>query len=194
MLLEKGMQMMWGRTTDVLVGYLSNHSETIPPGQWIKLAELDKQDLKQAQFTALKYTSDVEGIGGHAFVDGPLQVTIRIASDMQREVGSMAVTFYDEHGTKLVNCDTVTLGLPVQLRPGSNEFTIRIAELHLNPGIYTVGLWLANLQYSVLDRKDSAARFEVLDSPWTAGNVRPKFDGLVSCTFELQSERMKGAW
>ncbi len=36
MLLDKGKQLMWGRTNEVLVEYLSGHTETIAPGRWLK--------------------------------------------------------------------------------------------------------------------------------------------------------------
>ena len=189
MLLDKGKRLMWGRTNEVLVEYLSGHTETIAPGRWLTLESQDRQ-LKQAYFTALRYNSNIEDTGGHAFVDGPLDISVRVSSDLNREVGSMAITFYDEHGTKLVNCDTIALGAPVQLRARQNEFTIRIAQLHLNPGVYTLGLWLAS-QHSALDWTDNAARLEVLDSPWTVGSARPPFDGAVSCSYELMSDVAK---
>jgi lipopolysaccharide transport system ATP-binding protein len=185
MLLDKGKQVMWGRTTEVLVGYLSDQAATIPPAEWVELTRDIEHPPRQAWFVALRYSSEVVEIGNHAYVDGPLEVVVRVMSDSFREVGSMAVTFYDEHGTKLVNCDTVTIGLPIQLSAGQNEFAFRISELHLNPGIYTVGLWLANVRYSVLDRIDSAARLEVIDALSTQGGVRPAFDGAVSSSFTL---------
>jgi lipopolysaccharide transport system ATP-binding protein len=186
LLLERGKSLMCGHTTEVLVRYLSDHSSaSIPPAQWIDVTDVERQRSHMAGFTALRYSSCVEAVSGHAYTDGPLDICLRIKSDAAREVGSMAVTFYDENGTKLINCDTVTLGSSVQLLPGLNEYTCRIAQLHLNPGVYTIGLWLANISHFVLDRADNIGRLEVLDAPSTVGNVRPEYDGVVTCSFQV---------
>lgn len=191
LLLDKGNLVMHDSTSKVLVHYLDTHTRTVTPVRWVRLRPANGQEKGGASFSALRYSSNVEAIGNHAYVDGPLDVSLRIRSDASRQVGSLAVTFYDAHGTKLVNCDTVSLGLPVQLEAGENELVVSIAQLHLNPGIYTVGLWLANLQHSVLDRIDSAFRIEILDRPGVVGSSRPEFDGSVSSSFFVTPSRGK---
>jgi hypothetical protein len=79
----------------------------------------------------------------------------------------------------------VRLGIKTALNPGENEFSIVIAGLHLNPGIYSLGLWMANNQRAALDELYDVARIEVLEPPNIFQQTRPRHDGLVSCDFTL---------
>ena len=50
----------------------------------------------------------------------------------------------EQYGTKVLNADTLHLDRTVSLRQGRNRLRLRIACVHLSPGTYRVGLWLAD--------------------------------------------------
>jgi len=100
-------------------------------------------------------------------------------------VSSLAVTLYDPYGVKLVNADTLSLGRAIELKAGTNEVRLTIERLHLNPGSYTVGLWLANLG-NVFDRLDGALTVEVADLAEENLGGRAWSDGLVTSPFTIE--------
>ena len=106
-----------------------------------------------------------------------------IESDAPRSVSSVAVTIFDQYGTKLVNADSVSLGKSVELDRGRNQLTFRIDRLHLNPGVYIVGLWMAKTSGNVLDQIYSAIRIDVVDLEENEFGMR--IDGAVTCDFQL---------
>jgi hypothetical protein len=85
----------------------------------------------------------------------------------------------------MVNADTVSLGRMVQLQAGKNSLSFRIESLYLNPGFYTLGLWMANPAGEVYDTVPSAARIEVVDIEVEGLGTRPKADGMVPCKFDV---------
>jgi hypothetical protein len=104
-------------------------------------------------------------------------------------LGSVAVTFYTPEGTKLVNADTISLGRQIKLASGRNEVQLRINRLHLNPGSYILGLYLADPLGVVIDHIQSAFEITVADIETQKLGQRPVADGLVSCDFELIEPR-----
>ena len=98
--------------------------------------------------------------------------------------GSLAVTFYDEFGTKLVNADTIELGRIVALHQGRTVLGLRIHELHLRPGRYIVGLWLAEATGSVHDHVPTALQLEV--TALQESVLGASTPGLVSCHFDVR--------
>ena len=142
----------------------------------------------QARFTKFWYSSLNERLGFKPYCGGPVEFALSVYSDSARSVGSLAVTIYDQHGTKLVNADTVSLGQVVGLKQGRTLVRLRIKELHLNPGVYVLGLWLASPAGEVFDYLTSAAKIEVvaLESGTFGLGGRPGADGAVVCHFELE--------
>jgi lipopolysaccharide transport system ATP-binding protein len=104
-------------------------------------------------------------------------------ADAPRTVGSLAVTLYDRYGTKLVNADTMALGAPLQLQAGHNRVQLRIDQLHLNPGLYNLGLWVADPPSEVHDAVSTAMMLEVVETE--TQRIRVQEDGVVPCRFEL---------
>jgi hypothetical protein len=62
-----------------------------------------------------------------------------------------------------------------------------INRLHLNPGVYVVGLWLAKSAGNVLDQIYSAIRIDVVDLEEQEFGMR--IDGAVTCEFQLVAEQ-----
>lgn len=98
-------------------------------------------------------------------------------------MGSVAVTIFDRYGTKLVNADLLSLGRPVELREGENTLDVKIDQLHLNPGMYTIGLWVADPPSEVHDYIPSAALFEVVETE--SKDMRVQSDGIVPVKFSI---------
>jgi lipopolysaccharide transport system ATP-binding protein len=185
-LLERGRVAEAGPTESVVVRYLSNSQATVTPGDWVNVADLPREaGSNQARFTGVRHHSTA-AVDGHPRPDGTLEVAIIIDSDQARQVPSLAVTFYDRFNTKLVNADTLSLGQAVALKRGLNEIRLQIDSLHLNPGSYTLGLWLAAGSH-VYDHVPEASVVEIVDSEELALGGRPNCDGLVTCPFQCVS-------
>lgn len=183
LLLNKGHLVARGDTTDIIAQYLSTDSRTDGPNSWIDLSAISRSGTGKAKFKALSYSSLNSKCQNQPFPNGPLEFLLDISSEVARDVGSVAVTLYDQYGSKLVNVDTRALGKTISLEKGHNKIKLRIEELHLNPGIYTLGLWLADPPSEVHDSISSAFRVEVVD--FDSKRIRVQGDGLVTCDFQL---------
>jgi lipopolysaccharide transport system ATP-binding protein len=189
LLLERGKVAVSGSSQDVVASYWSTSLNAMSPDEWIDLADVSRKGTNQCRFSAVSYTSGNEKFSYQPYTSGPLEFGLEIESDDNRIVGSIAVTLYDQLGTKLINADTVTLGQSIPLRSGSNELRLRITQLHLNPGIYVLGLWLANPMGIVFDHIESAARIEVIAPESDQFGARPIADGVVTSEFTVVDVR-----
>src|SRR5207245_6530360 len=124
--------------------YLATYSHKARPTEWIDVSCVSRTGTGEARFAAAQYSSLNAATAFQPYSNGPLEFSLAIVSDSSRSVGSIAVALYSLSGTMFVNADTVSLGRPVHLQKGRNLVRFRIEKLHLNPGIYMVGLWLAN--------------------------------------------------
>ena len=185
MMLEHGQLVTYGGTDEVVMRYVSTSSSTVSPKNWIDLTRMSRRGTGRANFTGIWYSSDDETVDHQPYTDGPLEVSLAINSDASRTVGSIAVTLYDEYGTKLVNADTIALGQGVSLQEGENIVRLKIQELHLTPGIYVLGLWVADPPAEIYDYTDSAIRLEVVRHESEGFGLRPQADGSVVCNFDF---------
>lgn len=185
-LLDHGRLVMQGSTADVVESYLSSNStKSVSPNVWIDLSSCSREGSGKIQFSAISYTSDSQVLAFHPYTNGPLDFSIKLISDSSRSVGSIAVTIFDRYGTKLVNVDTLSLGRTIALKDGENILKLGIEQLHLNPGIYTIGLWAADPAIEVYDHIASAFLFEVIETE--KENIRVQSDGLVSVRFNINT-------
>ncbi len=181
-LLEKGVVTAAGPTADVVPQYLKIDTALLRPG-----VEHDLRDAPRAEGTGeARFTSVLchAGPSGSAAATGqPLRVDLGIWADARRDVDSISVVLFDRAGVKLVNADSMRLGRPVRLNQGHNTVRVVIDRLHLNPGSYVMGLWMAKRPVGVFDYVESAGEVEVLDT--SDEGLRPNADGLVECAFRL---------
>jgi hypothetical protein len=183
-LLNHGQVVMQGPTPMVIQKYLSTESTTLTmPGSWIDVSEMERDGTGEVKFTAVAYDSLNEATGCRPYANGPLEFSLDIFAHSAKTIDSLSVTLYDQYGTKLVNADTSSLGEEIYLQQGQNILKLKIKELHLNPGIYTLGLWMANPPGEVFDSMPSAFRIEVVDYKPNMAQVQA--DGLVTCAFDL---------
>jgi hypothetical protein len=89
----------------------------------------------------------------------------------------------------LVNVDTLSLGKSLDLTKGINTINFKIDQLHLNPGLYTMGLWAADPPVEVYDYLKSAALFEVVETE--DSKIRVHSDGIVSVNFQITRSELK---
>ncbi len=185
MLLEAGKLVATGNTPEVITRYLATNTGEVTPACWIDLGGMSRVGTGRARFLAVRYTSDNDQIGSQPYTDGPLEIALRIQSDTARAVGSFAATLYDEYGTNLVNANTMTLGHGVPLRQGENLVRLRIRQVHLNPGIYVLGLWMADEPAEIYDWIESAIKIEIVRLEAEGLGLRPVPDGKVVTEFDL---------
>jgi lipopolysaccharide transport system ATP-binding protein len=183
-LLNHGRLILHGDTPTVIKHYLANMNvDASAPKKWLDLSGYNRAGSGKVKIQAIYYSSDNEAIGYYPYTNGPLDVTFCLEANVARTVDSLALTIYDQYGTKLVNADTLSKGEPLSLKAGPNEIRLRINQLHLNPGIYSLGFWVANPPSEVFDSMPSAMKFEIIE--FEMDKIRVRADGLVTCDFEL---------
>ena len=187
LLLGSGELVAQGPTPEVVARYLGSGAAA-EPERWIDLTGLQRSGAGEARFRALRYSSGGEAAAGRPYTRGPLELLLEIEAAAARSVSGLGVTIYDRNGTKLVNADILSLGRVVDLRAGRNRIRLRIEALHLNPGTYVLGLWLADCGGTVLDYTDSALDLEVVDLERQGFGIRPVSDGVVECRFTVTEE------
>ncbi len=185
-LLDHGRLVAQDETSKIVEQYLVIAStKTAGPNSWIDFAEQKRNGNGAVRFIGISYSGDDPALRYYPRTNGALEISIRIFSKTKRSVGSIAVTVFDRYGTKLVNADTLSLGKSIDLRKGENLVKLKIDQVHLNPGLYTLGLWVADPPLEVYDLIPSAALFEVVEAE--KESIRVQADGLVPVKFEVIS-------
>jgi ABC-type polysaccharide/polyol phosphate transport system ATPase subunit len=187
-LLDRGRVLAVGNTSEMVQRYLELTTSEAAPGTWLDLSLARRSGSGAARFLALQYGSDPEAGRGLPWPRGPLVIRLAVQSDVPRARVSMAVFVADQHGSKLINADTENLDEPVNLPPGRSVWAFTIHELFLRPGLYLLGLWLADAGGDVLDRVEIAARIEVMDlqSDALGVGIDPRYAGVVICDFDVR--------
>lgn len=189
LMFEEGRLVASGDTAATVSRYLSSHSAKAAPNEWIDVSRCRRTGSGEVRFVEVRYSSLSQAVDDQPYSTGPLEFLLAIESDATRSVGSLAITLYSPVGTKLVNADTVLLGRTLTLRKGLNLVKLRIEKLHLNPGLYAAGLWLANPIGSrstggEYDHIESAFEIEVVPRAGGSGCTRDS-DGFVACQFDV---------
>jgi len=193
--IDKGMVVRDGAVGAVVESYRSRSDDRAEPARWIDLTAAERQGSAGAQFASVRFSSGRRALGGYPYPFGPLEFELQIASDADRTVQSLAVVIRSQGGTKLVNTDTASQGIPLHLSEGVNLVTIRIAALNLNPGVYTVGLWLAGsiAAATLIDHVESAFDMEVVSDGSLGFGATPRWGGAVATRFEVIQGRTEPA-
>jgi ABC-type glutathione transport system ATPase component len=187
-MLERGQVITQGTTPSVVAHYLSSTAklDKVLPNQWIELSYANRIGSGEARFIAVRYGSLNKHTDFQVCPEGIIEFSLEIESNIARNVDSLAVVIFDQSGTKLVNADTLSIGQIISLKQGSNRVSLKIKQLHLKIGSYVIGLWLANsLADEVFDWIESAFEINVVNFESEGFGVRPPFDGIVTCDFEL---------
>jgi lipopolysaccharide transport system ATP-binding protein len=185
-LLNKGRLVTQDGTSNVIEQYLSAvSSSTSGPNQIIDLSKQSRDGTGKVLFESVCYSGERSSLNYHPYTNGPLDVSMELNAKSACSVGSVAVVISDRYGTKLINADTLSFGDPIFLREGRNTLNLKINQLHLNPGVYTLSLWVANPPGEVHDYISSAALFEVVETE--SKNIRVNADGLVPVDFRIET-------
>jgi lipopolysaccharide transport system ATP-binding protein len=173
---------------DVVAQYLSGAAAATPPRRWIDVSRARRVGTGEAHFTEVWYHGAGSEDGEQPASDGPLEFRVAVQSDALRRVDSLAVIIQDLSGTRLANLDTILLGRSVELRAGRTVVCLGVEQLHLNPGTYRVGLWLANprgvkLERGVYDHVDAAFDIQVVAGASEGSGLPP--NAAVTCRFDL---------
>jgi lipopolysaccharide transport system ATP-binding protein len=184
-LLERGRAVAAGQTAGVVAQYLARTEGPSAAGAWIDLSSVERTGTGTARAVRARYWSDLDAAGGRPYPDGPLTIGLAIEAVASCTIASLAFTLYDLQGTKLVNADTIAVGRTLRLEPGEHQVTLRIPELHLNPGVYVMGFWLAGPLDAVHDYVLAGFELEVVALQAPGLGRAPTDDGMVTCRLEL---------
>ncbi len=186
-ILQRGKLIAQGDTDRLIARYLSSNIFKASPKQWIDLSQVSRIGTGEAYFEKIQYNSLNELAEFQAYSNGSLQFLIEIFSDSSRIVNSLAIVLFDQLGNKLVNADSIEIGHAINLQKGHNTFQLKIENLYLKAGVYTVGLWLANPFFNHLfDFIESAFELEVITLKTESIGMRPGSDGVVVCQFNIK--------
>jgi lipopolysaccharide transport system ATP-binding protein len=168
-----------GSTAEVINQYLAEGAGRILPGVPVETLRINPRggnlDAILTQVTVREQPRP----------DGPLTIDLRVEARRPVRFNSLSVNFYDRSRTCLVTADTIVHGdSPRSLAQGSHEFTVRIPRLHLRPGVYALGVCLADRPVTTLDHCETAGDIEVLPAPGREDEPRSFFDGPVTCDIE----------
>jgi lipopolysaccharide transport system ATP-binding protein len=184
-LLERGRTVAAGPTAGVVAQYLAHTGGPSSAGTWIDLSGVERTGTGVARAVRARYWTELDPAGGRPYPDGPLTIGLGIQASARCTIASLAVTLYDLQGTKLVNADTIAVGRTLRLEPGEHEVTLRIPELHLNPGVYVMGFWLAGPLDAIHDFVLTGFELEVVALQSPGLGRPPTDDGMVTCRLEL---------
>jgi len=190
-MLERGEVVCFGETPAVLARYLSANYQRPSPGTTIDVSAAPRIGTGAARFVSVSYRS-CEGVADdNAYPGGPIEFTLEIESDAARQVRSLAVFLQDQFGTKLVNADTLNIDRIVSLNAGRTFVKLRIHAIHLMPGVFRVGLWLADPVQAqsgsgAYDYVESAFEIEVIRTESTSMSGA---GALVTCAFDVEELR-----
>jgi lipopolysaccharide transport system ATP-binding protein len=190
-LLEHGRVAACGDTSSVVTQYLSKDYLRPAPGSRVDLSTFARRGTGEARFASVAYGNGSTVAGGKAYSNGPLEFLLEIDSDAARSVSSLSVFLTEQYGTKVINADTVLINRSITLNPGSNRLKLRMKAIHLTPGVYRVGFWLADPIRAMsvsgaYDYLESAFDIEVVSAD---SNLRHRSGGLVTCDFEVEELR-----
>jgi ABC-type polysaccharide/polyol phosphate transport system ATPase subunit len=144
-LLDKGSLVARGDVATVVSRYLSQGDVRPAPGVWVELSSRDRVGTGEAHFTRVQYNGGSGTPASPACSMGPLEFLIEVESNERRSVGSFAVFLTDQYGRRLVNADTWLIERSISLNRGRTIVKLRIDAVYLTPGVYRVGLWMADL-------------------------------------------------
>jgi lipopolysaccharide transport system ATP-binding protein len=186
-LLDQGRIVADGSSASIISQFLPDPGGAATPNTWIDLSNVSRRGSGEVRFVAVSYQTDAHRTSALPQPDGPLEFLLAIESDSARSVGSLAVTLYEPSGLKLVNAETKLQGQTIKLREGRTMVRVLIHEVHLNPGVYHVGLWLADpvrvrQSGTAYDHIEPAFAFEIADE---VGTANEDMDSPVTCRFEV---------
>ena len=144
----------------------------------------------RAKFKSIEIEAfDNDGVRVSSIIVGcNLEIRLTLEADEELNDVTVAVTFYDEYGLRLIDINNIIKGYSIDLVPGKLKKVIFLAkDLRLKPGIYVIGLWVGRLNECDIDgvRYSTSFRMESkrIDTLFTNA-----FPGIYSCDFNVSSQ------
>jgi lipopolysaccharide transport system ATP-binding protein len=153
----------------------------------VDLTALPRSKRSAAQCTSIQVSAvDALGVPTDAITPGAtVQMSVTVAATAAVARAFLVVEVMDERGRPAVGITTDTIDGRIALDAGeSKRITLRLFDVQVRPGIYTVGLVLTTVTER-LDSLDAVVRFEVMPAPnmgydrwpgWPAAAYAPRFD------------------
>jgi len=186
-MLDRGRLVAFGARDEVVARYLTGAPEQASPEEWIDLSKASRSGDGRARFIAARYHCPDNIASGHPYPDGPLEVRLVIESESRRTVDKIALRFLDRYGTVLIAVNPAFHGMTVDLLRGRNEVCFVIDQLHLNPGMYSIGLWMGNSNFGdAFDYIAPAFQVDVIEAPTEDRmELTERGLGMVTCKFKV---------
>lgn len=182
LVLKEGMIDYHGPTAGAVQAYLASLTQMGKPGVWVELPAA-KAGKSAAYFHSATYSG--KEADAWPVSDDVFWAKVRIVSDARRTVPGMAVILWSQSYQKLINTDSLLIKQPIHLEKGLNEVHVKMNRVHLKPGTYTIGLWLANGSNEVLDYIETAFEIQITDASGKRLQSDVAEDGVVTCEFTL---------
>lgn len=186
--LKQGRLEAYDKTAKVLSHYISDFTLKARANRWISILQAQRTGSNQSYFSRIKYSGSDPKTNYEPIADGRFSCIMEVFSDCYLSVNSMAVIIYDKSGFKLANMDTLSIRHVIQLEPGYNQVEFRVNALHLKPGTYILGLWMARdigfgLEPEIIDFCENCLEFDV--TPSDQRQVLVEDDGVVTSDFHV---------
>jgi lipopolysaccharide transport system ATP-binding protein len=190
--LSSGELLKYDSARSVIHEYSSTGIQQTKPDVRIDISKVRRTSgNKEAFFSAIKYSVSNSVSDRSLYPDCPLSCELEIESNSDRIIRSIGVSIYDVSGPKLINFDTATQGQEFPIKKGTNKFEFSIESLHLKPGSYTLGLWLANPMGDTYDYIENAIQLDIIsDKRGTFGSelksgLSANSDGVVTAKCKI---------
>jgi len=183
LMMEGGALVADGDSREITSLYLARSSPHTAPNERIDLVGAQRRGTGDARFIEANYRNPRGGRTTHAVPDGPLEFDLVIDAQLPVTLESLAVIIYDGTGVKLLNADTVTIGESIALDAGRNTVRVHMDAVHLLPGQYVVGLYMADASSTPYDYIHRAFEIELLTSATQSLGRTPPRNGFVTCRF-----------
>jgi lipopolysaccharide transport system ATP-binding protein len=185
-LLEHGAVKSIGPTPEMVREYRGVAARTLAAGRWLDLDGLSRKGSGAVRFTRTRFEALNPACEGRVTPDAALRFDVELHARQPAVARSLAVTVYSPSGTKLLNYDTLNLNELVRFHAGTNTFSLATDPLPLNPGTYTVGLWLElSAAEGAADWIETAYQIEVEPTRAVPGWLAPYSDGPILSRFQL---------
>ena len=187
LLLEGGRLVDAGPTRQIIAKYLHDESTASGPQDWIDVSTAARRGTGQVRFVGARYTSLNEQTGFRPYPDGPLEFELKLQADEPLMVPSFGVVLSDRNGTRLVNADILASGFELRVATGENVVRLRIDQLHVQAGVYSVSLWAGDVVGLGYDLVEPAFEIDVVEFESVGFGVTPGAEfGAVTCRLQLE--------
>lgn len=188
-LLKQGEVAAAGDVNDVIHQYLAEGAGRVLPGVPVETLRITPRGGNlEAVFVQVSCSSQDERTAGQPYSGGPLHLTATVEARRTVRFNSFCVQIFDRQRSRLIAADTIVHQEPPRtLSPGMHQLHAVLPHLPLRPGIYVLGVCLAQRPMTVFDNCETVGEIEVLPAPGRENEPKPYFEGPVACDIHWAS-------